>query len=480
VSFAYLRTFLLSILIVLLVACSGGGETGTAPAVSMTASLSLVVEGLPAGVGASVVVSGPNQYVQSFQGSQTIAGLLPGVYTVTADRVLGGATTYGPQSASQMVTVTGQTTAVAAVTYTPQQALTLALETVTSGLNSPLFLTSPPGDARLFIVERPGRIRIVQNGILLPTPFLDISDRTQTEGERGLLSVAFHPQYAANGFFFIFYTALNGDITIERFTVSASDPNLAEPLSGIRILSVPHPEANHNGGLLSFGPDGLLYIGIGDGGGSGDPAGNAQNTNSLLGKLLRVNVDASTAVQPYVIPASNPFVNQAGKMSEIWAYGLRNPWRYAFDTVDKFLYIGDVGEGQREEVDIASIDQAGLNYGWNIMEGTFCGQGDSCAAGGLTLPVLDYGHGDSDSSGCSIIGGYVYRGSAIPELRGRYLFSDLCAGWLRSFVYSNGVAGEQTKWDIENVAPIYSFGQDDRKELYILSGNGNVYRIVRK
>jgi glucose/arabinose dehydrogenase len=354
--------------------------------------------------------------------------------------------------------------------------LGLTLQQVVTGLDNPVFLTAPTGDARLFIVERSGRIRIVQNGTLLAAPFLDIHDRTTTDNERGLLSLAFHPQYAANGLFFVYYTDPNGDLVIERFSVSSAGSSVADSLSGVRILSIPHAEfGNHNGGLLSFGPDGYLYLGTGDGGGSGDPLGNGQNTSSLLGKMLRIDVNASTSAEPYTIPPSNPFINQNGKRPEIWAYGLRNPWRYAFDAPNNLLFIADVGENRREEVDVASVGQAGLNYGWNIMEGTACFAGDQCDRQGLSLPVIDYDHA---GNGCAITGGYVYRGSAIPAMQGRYFYSDLCAGWLKSFVYVNGAAAEQTTWDIQNVAPVYSFGQDAQNELYLLSGNGSVYRIV--
>ena len=357
----------------------------------------------------------------------------------------------------------------------PPAPLALTLQPVVSGLASPVHLTAPEGDPRLFIVERAGRIRIVQGGTLLPAPFLDISDRTTTDGERGLLSMAFHPQYAANGYFFVYYTDTSGDIAIDRFSVQQANPNAADALSGMRVLSVPHPTfSNHNGGLIGFGPDGLLYIGTGDGGGTGDPGGNAQNQNSLLGKLLRIDVDS--AVQPYAVPSSNPFAGQAGKRGEIWAYGLRNPWRFAFDT--GLLYLADVGQDRREEVDVASIGLGGSNYGWNVMEGTLCYPGDPCDKQGLTQPLLEYDHGGSNV--CSIIGGHVYRGSAIPELQGRYLYSDLCAGWLKSFVYRNGAAAEQTDWAVPDVSPIYSLGEDAQKEQYLLSGNGGVYRIVRR
>jgi glucose/arabinose dehydrogenase len=362
----------------------------------------------------------------------------------------------------------------------PSAKVVLALQTVMTGLNSPIFLTAPVGDTRLFIVERGGKIRIVQNGVLLNTPFLDISGSTTTNGERGLLSMAFHPQYASNGFFFIYYTDINGNIAIDRFSLSPTDPSIADPLSGLRILSILHPNfSNHNGGLISFGPDGYLYIGTGDGdgGGSGDPLMNAQSTNSMLGKLLRIDVNASTLAQRYAIPTSNPFFSQSGRRAEIWAYGLRNPWRYAFDGVEHLLYIADVGQAKREEINVANVQQAELNYGWNSMEGTLCFLSDICNSQGLVLPVLEYGH---DGGACSITGGYVYRGSAIPELQGRYFYADLCTGKLKSFIYQNDVAAEQTDWDIQNVAPIYSFGQDAQQELYLMSGKGSVYRIVRQ
>ena len=359
--------------------------------------------------------------------------------------------------------------------------LALALQVAASALEFPTFLTAPAGDTRLFIVERAGRIRIAVNGNVLPAPFLDIHARTTTDGERGLLSMAFHPQYAVNGFFFVYFTDLDGNIAIERYSVSAADANLADPLTAVRILGIPHPGfGNHNGGLLSFGPDGFLYAGIGDGGGGGDPSGNAQNTHVLLGKLLRIDVAHSSPLHAYDIPADNPFFNQADKRGEIWAYGLRNPWRYAFDPAVSLLYIADVGQDLREEVDVAGVGQGANNYGWNIAEGSACYNAASCNQTGLTMPVLDYEHGAGDTNGCSITGGYVYRGQAIPELTGRYLYSDFCGGWLKSFVYRDGGSAERVDWNIDNVGNIISFGQDGQNEVYLLSGNGNVYRIVRK
>jgi len=299
--------------------------------------------------------------------------------------------------------------------------------------------------------------------------------------------MAFDPQYASNGFFFIFFTAIDpanpgvpGDIAIERFQVSSGDPNLANP-APLRILTIAHRDfANHNGGLVAFDPDGFLYIGTGDGGGGGDTLGNGQNLNALLGKLLRIDVSNASAGQPYAIPPANPFVGQAGRRGEIWAYGLRNPWRYAFDAASGFLYIADVGQARREEVNVAVAATPGLNYGWNIAEGSLCypGPGDLCNKQGLTPPVLVYTH--DATGGCSITGGRVYRGSAIPELQGRYFYSDFCSGWLRSFVYSNGAAAEQTEWNIASVGQIFSFGEDAQKELYMLTSTGRAYKIVRQ
>ena len=484
------HSFLVLALLSIVVACGGGGGGGGGGSVGAptdtqaSTSLSLAVSGLPAGVDAAITVSGPAAYASNVTQGSTLTGLSPGTYTVTAANVQSGATLLLATPASQQVEVTAGGTASAAVAYAAQvaqAALALTLQSVATGLDFPTFLTAPAGDARLFVVERSGRIRIIVNGNLLPLPFLDLHARTTTDGERGLLSMAFHPQYADNGFFFVYFTDLDGNIAIERYSVSAADPNQADPLSGVPILGIPHPGFNnHNGGLLSFGLDGFLYAGTGDGGGGGDTSGNAQNTNSLLGKLLRIDVAASSLLHGYAIPASNPFLNQAGKRAEIWAYGLRNPWRYAFDAATNLLYIADVGQDVREEIDVAGAGQGANNYGWNIMEGSACYNAASCNEGGLTLPVLDYQHGANDANGCAVTGGYVYRGTALPELAGAYLYSDFCGGWLKSFVYSNGAATAQVDWGIVNVGNITSFGQDGQNELYLLSSGGGVYRIVRK
>lgn len=468
---------LLACCLALLSSCGGGG--GHHPPGAATGSLAVTIGGLPAGVAGAVTVSGPGAYSKLLTASATLTDLAPGAYALNAASVAQGTGTLAPTPVTQQVQVNAGATASASVSYAATAPLALALQEVASGLDAPIFLTAPPGDSRLFILERPGRIRVLQNGNLLATPFLDIGTLTSTSGERGLLSLTFHPQYASNGYFFIYYTNLAGDIVIERRQVSAGNANVADPLSALTIITIAHPTfSNHYGGLLSFGPDGYLYAGTGDGGSAGDPPGNAQNTNVLLGKLLRLDVSASSVAQPYAIPPGNPFAGTAGARGEIWAYGLRNPWRYAFDVPAQLLYIADVGQANWEEVDVRPVSQAGNNYGWNIMEGAHCYNSSSCSQAGLVLPVIEYGH--DTAGGCSITGGYVYRGTALPELAGQYLYSDYCSGWLKSFSYGNGTASAVTDWGITNVGNILSFGQDAQNELYMLSGTGKVYRIVRK
>ncbi|HEX6748364.1 MAG TPA: PQQ-dependent sugar dehydrogenase [Longimicrobium sp.] len=346
----------------------------------------------------------------------------------------------------------------------------LRLVEVAGGLDHPLFLTSPPSDPRLFVVEQTGKIRIIQNGSLRAAPFLDVTSLITSGGERGLLSMAFHPHYATNGFFYVYYTDRNGDTRVVRYHVSG-DPNVADPQSAMVVLGVAQPFANHNGGLLLFGPDGKLYVGLGDGGGGGDPQGNGQNLAALLGKILRIDVDGA---QPYAIPADNPFAGQAGRRGEIWIYGVRNPWRFSFDASSSLLYVADVGQNAWEEVNVVSARTGGLNFGWNLMEGMHCYNAGSCSQQGLTLPVAEYGHGD----GCSITGGYVYRGSAIPAVRGHYFYSDYCNGWLRSFRWDGAQAADPRQWDVGSIGNVTSFGEDMSHELYITTAGGRVLRIA--
>jgi glucose/arabinose dehydrogenase len=349
----------------------------------------------------------------------------------------------------------------------------LAVQEVAAGLSDPLYVTAPPGDSRLFVVEQSGRIRIIKNGQLLPAPFLDIAARVSSGGERGLLSVAFHPSYATNGFFYINFTDAGGNTRVERFSAS-NNPDVALPGSSKLILTVAQPFANHNGGLNLFGPDGMLYSGLGDGGSAGDPQGNGQNRAALLGKILRIDVDRG---DPYATPPDNPFVGQQGARGEVWAFGLRNPWRFAFDRSAGLMYIADVGQDRFEEVNVVASNRPGVNYGWNTMEAASCFGSSSCSQQGLQLPVLVYDH---SGVACSITGGFVYRGTILPEIVGHYFYSDYCAGFLRSFRYENGAAVDQRNWEVGSIGSITSFGEDAAGELYLTSSNGRVYRIVRR
>ena len=469
-----IRLFVLTILCCMLWACGGGGGGGGTPGTPpvVTGSLALAISGVPGGANAAVRVTGPNNYARDLTQSNTIADLATGSYTVAASAVTVAGISYAPAPLSQTVTISAGATANAAIVYAAAPVTLRALE-VASAVN-PVFLTAPPGDSRQFVVERAGRIRILQNGNFLQTPFADISARVLTAGEGGLLSIAFDPAYTSNGRVYLYYIDRNQNIVIERLTVSA-DANVADPASSLAIIRIPHPNfQNHFGGTVAFGPDGYLYVGTGDGGGGGDPSRNAQNLNVFLGKLLRLDVSASSAAQPYAIPAGNPYVGQAGRRAEIWASGLRNPWRYTFDGNQ--LYIADVGQDQREEIDVAASSAAGLNYGWNIVEGTACYGAASCDRTGMTAPVFDYDHG---GGACSITGGFVYRGTAMPELAGQYFYSDYCAGFIKSGVVAGGALTSQKDWGIANLGNIVSFGRDGQGELYVISGSGKIYRLGR-
>ncbi len=265
-------------------------------------------------------------------------------------------------------------------------AVTLRAVQVASGLSNPLYLTAPTGDSRLFVVEQSGRVRIIRNGALLPQPFLDLSAVvTPSGGEQGLLGIAFHPQYATNGYVYASYTDRAGDTRIERYTVSPTSADVANPASVQLVLAVDQPFANHNGGQVMFGPDGMFYVGLGDGGGGGDPMNNGQSTGTLLGKLLRLDVNSGT---PYAIPAGNPYIGQPGARPEIWALGLRNPWRFAFDRVGGQMYVADVGQNEWEEVHVVPTNRAGVNYGWPVLEGNECYGAQTCSTQGLDRPVV--------------------------------------------------------------------------------------------
>ncbi|HSL05344.1 MAG TPA: PQQ-dependent sugar dehydrogenase [Nitrospiraceae bacterium] len=360
------------------------------------------------------------------------------------------------------------------------QSNSLQLQPISTSLSSPVFMTAPATDTtRLFIVEQGGRIRIfdVIAGSLLATPFLNISGLISAGGERGLLGMAFDPQYNANGQFYVYYTNTAGNIVIARYLRNAADPNLADSSSATPLLTVAHPNfSNHNGGMLVFGPDACLYAGVGDGGGGGDPNNHGQNPFSLLGKLVRLNPNTGGPCSNVI---SNPFLLGVGA-PEIWSLGLRNPWRFSFDRQTGYLYIGDVGENAREEIDVGVAPNAGrqANYGWRLMEGFLCfNPSSNCNPGGLTLPVLNYSH---LNEACAVTGGYVYRGSVLPAMQGTYFYADFCAGFVKSFRYQNGQPTDQREWPL--LSPpgkfVTSFGEDASGELYIMTQGGGLFKFI--
>lgn len=345
-----------------------------------------------------------------------------------------------------------------------QDGVTVAAQTVATGFDQPVLLTAPPGDPRLFVVEKTGRIRIISGGTLLPDAFLDLSARISKANEQGLLGLAFHPGFARNQRFFVYFTDRSGAITLAEGKAGA-------PAALTTLLTVPHDQAdNHNGGSLVFGPDGLLYIGTGDGGGGGDQWRNAQNPDVRLGKILRIDVDGA---RPYAIPPANPFATSGGA-PEIFALGLRNPWRMSFDG-DR-LFIGDVGQGEWEEINLLRPTDAGANLGWNRTEGQDCFATSTCNRTGITPPVHQYDH----NQGCSVTGGHVYRGATMPALQGRYFFSDFCTGNLMSFRLKGDqpqdVIGMETA--TASLGQVTAFGQDSAGELYLLTLDGTLARLV--
>ena len=337
---------------------------------------------------------------------------------------------------------------------------------------SPVYLTAPAGDPRLFVVEQQGKIQVVKNGRMLTRPFLDITDYVKAGGEQGLLSMAFHPDYRNNGEFFVNFTDKNGDTRVERYKAT-SNPDIADKSSRKLVIQIDQPYANHNGGHILFGPDNMLYIGMGDGGAGGDPRGNGQNRDALLGKMLRINV---SRVEPYSIPDGHPFRAEGTGRPEIWSTGMRNPWRFAFDRVTNLLYIADVGQNEIEEINVEPANAAGLNYGWNTMEGDRCYRGNSCDRSGLTMPRVTYDH---SRGACSVTGGFVYRGRRVPSIAGHYFYSDYCAGFLKSFRMQNGTVVDRRDWiPSSSIGHVVSFGEDAAGELYIVSESGVVFRIA--
>jgi glucose/arabinose dehydrogenase len=359
-------------------------------------------------------------------------------------------------------------------TNPPPAPVSVTLTSIATGFNAPLDIEQPrDSSGRFFVVEQAGQIRILQNGVILTTPFLDITSKVTSGGETGLLGLTFHPNYSQNRRFYLNYTRTNAgqlQTVIAEYLASAANPSLADPASERILLIVDQPFTNHNAGQLGFGPDGFLYFGLGDGGGGGDPSGNGQNTQAILGKMLRIDVNNTSAGRPYAIPADNPFATNGQGQPEIYAYGFRNPWRFSFDTTTNRLFVADVGQNAFEEIDIVT---KGANYGWNVMEGTHCfSPATNCNMTGLTPPIHDYPRTD----GTTVIGGFVYRGTAIPGLVGAYVFGDFGSG--KIWTLREGPANTWTRADLLSTSrQISSFGQDQSGELYVVDYAGTVLQL---
>jgi len=332
----------------------------------------------------------------------------------------------------------------------------------------------PAGGDRLFVIEQDGKVKVFSNlgNVDVSTVFLDISDRVVSAGEQGLLGLAFHPNFSQNPYVYVNYISANPLRTvIARFTISPSNPDIADPNTMIVIMEYNQPFSNHNGGQLAFGSDGYLYIGVGDGGGAGDPFGNGQSLSTVLGKILAINVDAASAGRNYSIPSDNPFFgNTLGYREEIYAYGFRNPWRFSFDSVSGQLWVGDVGQGRLEEIDIV---EKGKNYGWNIMEGSLCfDTASGCDQTGLELPIWNYTH----DLGYSVIGGYVYRGLNLSTLVGNYVYADYGSGRIWALNFNGSIATNTLL--INSGINIASLGLDSSNELYFAAYNGRIYQLI--
>jgi len=395
--------------------------------------------------------------------SVLLAGLVPGATAA--------AVTTSANGASPVPVVTPAAPGAAAVKLT----------VVASGLSHPVLVTSPnDGTKRLFIVEKRGTIRIVSGGTLLSASFLNLTKSVSTGSEQGLLGLAFHPAYKTNRKFYVDYTDVSGNTVIREYKASSTNKNAVQSGSGRTILRVTQPYANHNGGNIAFGPDGYLYIGMGDGGSGGDPGNRAQSVSTLLGKMLRIDINGTSGTKQYRIPSTNPYVGKTG-LDEIWQRGLRNPWRWSFDKATGNLWIGDVGQNRYEEVDRAVKTTTGAgrgyNWGWHVMEGFHCYlPASGCSTSGKRLPLLEYSH--STNGRCAITGGYVYRGTAIASLRGWYVFGDYCSGEV--LAVPNTATSKPTPVTLFGTGSgrmVSAFGQDTAGELYVVDLGGTVYRI---
>lgn len=347
----------------------------------------------------------------------------------------------------------------------------LELTEIASGFDFPVDATVAPGDDRLYVVEKEGTIRILDGDRILSTPFLDITDKvTAAEAEQGLVGLAFHPDYAENGRAFVYYTRPDWSTALVEYHVSADSPDRLDPASARVVFTLDQPHPAHNGAQLTFGPDGYLYVSLGDGGVTFQA--NARNPHTWYGTVLRLDIDGGI---PYAIPPDNPFVDGTDGAPEVWAYGFRNPWRVTIDPVEQVMYVADVGFEGWEEVDVIALDDPGHDYGWPIVEGPECFEADTCDRTGLTEPVLTVEH----KRACALVGGPVYRGEAIPELNGDYFYGDYCVGWIRSFHLINGKPTDVTTWSNRFGEPgqITSFATDASGEILVLLQSGEVLRI---
>lgn len=412
---------------------------------------------------------------QPFAGDTVAAGTTTTTTVATASTDAGSDTTVdatGTTAAGTGSTVAGSTDSTDPTIPSDLAPLQgLALETVASGRAFPVFAVALPDDPRIWVLERGGTIRVI-DGSGQASLFMDLTDRVGSGGiENGLLGMAFHPDYATNGRFFVYYTDTDLDSRLSEFSSSGLAANTADRSTEKILFEVDQQGIRHRAGMLQFGPDGYLWIAMGDGGLGDD---SAQNTQMMQGNIHRIDVDSG---DPYSVPASNPYSDGVDGRPEIWAHGLRNPWRFSIDAPTRTIYIGDVGQATWEEINVASIDNPGLDFGWPNFEGSMCYQpSDGCGMTDWEPAVIEYDHGQ----GCSVTGGYVYRGSAIPELFGHYFYADWCNGMVRSFKYVNGVATEEQDWssDLEGAGQIASFGLDGDNELLIVDSNGTIYRIV--
>lgn len=398
----------------------------------------------------------------------TVPGTAPTITTTVA--LISSSTTTTSPTTTTPATTTNRPAPTTTITLAPLRGL--ALESVASGLAQPTVVTSPVDDERLFVVERTGVIGVIRPGEgLAEQPFLDLSDEVTSGGiEQGMLGLAFHPRFRTNELFYVYYVDATGQRTLAEFRGS---DGAADPTSGRVLFSLPQPpgsvDIRHYGGMLMFGPDGYLYVSLGDG---ADARGQGQDPGTVFGAILRLDVDSA---DPYGIPADNPFAEGEGA-PEVWAYGLRNPWRFSIDAVESLVYVADVGQETWEEVNVLPFEDGGANLGWPASEGNHCFLDSECDLAAFTTPVLEYGH----ENGCSITGGHVYRGAAVPELTGHYFYGDWCGGWVRSFRYEEGVVKDEMDWseDLAGVGQPNAFGLDRAGELYVASYAGDVFKIV--